>query len=67
MTAREEIMKTLVKINASGVHSHFGYIVDEYKDVALIKVSCKSDWLEFLEDPHCIILGKAYFKIKNPF
>lgn len=55
-------MKTLVKINAEGIHSRFGYIVDEVCGMALIKVSCKLDWMECLECEHCIILGSSYLE-----
>lgn len=61
-TGREESMKTLVKINAEGVYSRFGYIIDEVGDMALIKVSCKLDWFKCLETEHCIILGSTYFE-----
>ena len=41
-------MKKMVKINAVGVNSKYGYIVEECDDFALIKVGCKNDRLDCL-------------------
>ena len=53
-------MKKMVKINAVGVNSKYGYIVEECDDFALIKVGCKNDRLDCLSEENCIILGKMY-------
>lgn len=56
-------MKSLARINAPGVRSHFGYIVDTLGGAAIIKVSCKEDWMEWIETPHCIILGSVFLEL----
>lgn len=55
-------MKTLVRINTPLVSSKFGYIVEEADGMALIKVGCKDDVLEWLCEPHCIILGSTLYE-----
>ncbi len=55
-------MKSLVKINAPGVNSHFGYILDMIGGAAVIKVPCKEDWMECLETQHCILFGSAFLE-----
>ena len=54
--------KRKVRINAAGVSSKYGYIVDEFEDMALIKVACSTDWLKCLIVPHCIILGTDLYE-----
>ena len=54
--------KQKVRINAAGVSSKYGYIVDEFEDMALIKVGCSADWVKSLVKPHCIILGTDLYE-----
>ena len=56
-------MKKMVKINAVGVNSKYGYIVEDFGDFALIKVSCKNDHLDCLTEENCIILGKDLYEV----
>ena len=57
-------MKKLVRINAENVNSKFGYILEEFGDVALIKTAC--DELQCLQESNCIILGSdLYEEIKE--
>lgn len=59
-------MKKLVRIKATGYNSHFGYVVEERNGAALIKVPCKTDWMDWIECPNCIVLGKSnYHEIKK--
>lgn len=54
----------LVKINAKGINSRYGYIVERtfQGQAALIKVGIKADWQKFWCEPHCIMLGKELFE-----
>lgn len=56
------MMKQKVKINAPGVSSKYGYIVEDCGEYAIIKVGCSVDHLEWLEEDHCIILGCSYYE-----
>ena len=56
-------MKKMVKINAVGVNSKYGYIVEECDDFALIKVCCKNDHIDCLSEENCIILGKDLYEV----
>ena len=56
-------MKKMVKINAVGVNSKYGYIVEDCGDFALIKVGCKNDHLDCLTEENCIILGKDLYEV----
>ena len=53
-------MKKLVRINAENVNSKFGYILEEFGDVALIKTAC--DELQCLQESNCIILGSDLYE-----
>lgn len=54
--------KRKVRINAAGVSSKYGYIVDEFEDMALIKVGCSTDWVKCLAEPYCIVLGANLYE-----
>ena len=54
-------MKQKVRINAEGVSSRYGYIVEDFGDCAIIKVGCSVDRIACMED-HCIILGSDLYE-----
>lgn len=60
-TARKE-KRTMrkVKINAAGVNSRFGIVLDSFGGMNLVKVACAADWMDCLEEKHCVILGDSY-------
>ena len=49
-----------VKINAPGVNSRFGIVVDSFDGMNLVKVACAADWMDCLEEKSCVILGDSY-------
>ena len=49
-----------VKINAAGVNSRFGIVLDSFGGMNLVKVACAADWMDCLEEKHCVILGDSY-------
>ncbi len=56
----ENSKKQLVKIHADGIQSHYGYVVDGDEQAAVVKVACRSDWMDCLEAPHCVLLGRSF-------
>lgn len=49
-----------VRINAPGINSRFGIVLDSFDGANLIKVACSSDWMKCLIEEHCILLGDSY-------